>query len=408
MPEMNKIKTTDLVFRDDLYPRLEPNQAQIQKYSDSIEFLPAIKINQNNILIDGFHRWKAHQLAGVEEISYEVIETESEKELKKLAYQLNSNHGLQLSNDEKRKYAQEMFGDMSVKELSTLLGVSEKSINRWTETQAKAQKEDRDRHVVELYLKAWNTQESIADSVGVLRQTITNIINNAKKRQLSEIGKNFKPLLYNIWNTPKQDNDRKHFGAFPEVFMENLIHYHTEPLDIVYDPFGGGGTTADVCKRMFRRYYVSDRKVIPGRERDIREWDIKDGLPEDLQKPALVFLDPPYWKQAEGKYSDDSEDLGNMNIEDFNNSMKSLLNELTKRKVERIAIVMSPTQWPSEDRKFIHHLVEFNTYLNKYELEIAYSLPYSTQQYNGNQVKIAKEQKFCMSLTRELWVWIRK
>jgi len=225
---------------------------------------------------------------------------------------------------------------------------------------------------------------------------------------LSEIGKNFKPLLYNIWNTPKQDNDRKHFGAFPEVFMENLIHYHTEPLDIVYDPFGGGGTTADVCKRMFRRYYVSDRKVIPGRERDIREWDIKDGLPEDLQKPALVFLDPPYWKQAEGKYSDDSEDLGNMNIEDFNNSMKSLLNELTKRKVERIAIVMSPTQWPSEDRKFIHHLVEFNTYLNKYELEIAYSLPYSTQQYNGNQVKIAKEQKFCMSLTRELWVWIRK
>jgi ParB-like chromosome segregation protein Spo0J len=103
---MNKIKTTDLVFRDDLYPRLEPNQAQIQKYSDSIEFLPAIKINQNNILIDGFHRWKAHQLAGVEEISYEVIETESEKELKKLAYQLNSNHGLQLSNDEKRIYAQ--------------------------------------------------------------------------------------------------------------------------------------------------------------------------------------------------------------------------------------------------------------------------------------------------------------
>ena len=196
MPEMNKIKTTDLVFRDDLYPRLEPNQAQIQKYSDSIEFLPAIKINQNNILIDGFHRWKAHQLAGVEEISYEVIETESEKELKKLAYQLNSNHGLQLSNDEKRKYAQEMFGEMTVKELSTLLGVSESSIKVWTETQAKAQKEDRDRHVVELYLKAWNTQESIADSVGVTQPTIINIINNIKKSKIAEIDKNFKPLLF--------------------------------------------------------------------------------------------------------------------------------------------------------------------------------------------------------------------
>ena len=193
---MNKIKTTDLVFRDDLYPRLEPNQAQIQKYSDSIEFLPAIKINQNNILIDGFHRWKAHQLAGVEEISYEVIETESEKELKKLAYQLNSNHGLQLSNDEKRKYAQEMFGDMSVKELSTLLGVSERSIKVWTETQAKAQKEDRDRHVVDLYLKAWNTQESIADSVGVPQRTVSDVIESSEKGHLSIFAKEFKPLLF--------------------------------------------------------------------------------------------------------------------------------------------------------------------------------------------------------------------
>ena len=57
---------------------------------------------------------------------------------------------------------------------------------------------------------------------------------------MSNFGKDFKPLLYNIWNTPKQDNDRKHFGAFPVVFMENLLYYHTDPSDIVYDPFGGG------------------------------------------------------------------------------------------------------------------------------------------------------------------------
>jgi len=401
---MNKIKTTDLVFRDDLYPRLEPNQAQIQKYSDSIEFLPAIKINQNNILIDGFHRWKAHQLAGVEEISYEVIETESEKELKKLAYQLNSNHGLQLSNDEKRKYAQEMFGEMTVKELSTLLGVSESSIKVWTQTQAKAQKEDRDRQIVDLYLKAWNTQESIADILGIPRVTITDIVNNVGKARTVEIDKNFTPLLYNIWNTPKQDNDRKHFGAFPEIFMKNLIYYHTEPLDIVYDPFGGGGTTADVCKQMFRRYYVSDRKVIPGRERDIREWDIKDGLPEDLQKPALVFLDPPYWKQAEGKYSDDSEDLGNMNIEDFNNSMKSLLNELTKRKVERIAIVIQPTQFKNN---FVwkDHVFDFDKMLPKYEIEMRYILPYASQQYLPQIVIEAKEEKKCLCLNRDLIIW---
>jgi len=182
------VKLSDIVYREDLYPRFEPNQAQIQKYSDSVEHLPPIKVNQSNILIDGFHRWKAFQLAGMTEIPHEVIETESEKELKQLAYRLNSNHGLQLSNDEKRRYAQEMFGDMTVKALGDVLGVSDKTIQRWTETQAKAAKEDRDRRIVDLYLKAWNTQQSIADILGVPQQTIADTVKDTEKRQMSDFG----------------------------------------------------------------------------------------------------------------------------------------------------------------------------------------------------------------------------
>jgi len=121
-------------------------------------------------------------------------------------------------------------------------------------------KEERERRIIDLYLKAWNTQQSIADILGVPRQTVTDTINFAEKRHLSIFGKDFSPIIYSVWNLPKQDNDRKHFGAFPELFMENLLYYHTEPLDIVFDPFGGGGTTVDVCKRMFRRYYVNARR----------------------------------------------------------------------------------------------------------------------------------------------------
>ena len=401
------MKLSDIVYREDLYPRFEPNQATIQKYSDSIDYLPPIKVNQNNILIDGFHRWKAFQLSGRVDIPHEVIQTESEKDLKRLAYQLNSNHGLQLSNDEKRRYAQEMYGDMTVKALSDVLGVSEKSIQRWTETQAKAAKEERDRRIVELYLRAWNTQESIADVLGVdSKQTVSNIVDSSKKRQLSEFGQAFTPLLYNLWNLPKQDNDRKHFGAFPVAFMQNVLHYHTEPLDIVFDPFGGGGTTADVCKQMFRRYYVSDRKVIPGRESDIREHDIKDGLPEDMPKPALAFLDPPYWAQAEGMYSDDAEDLGNMTLEQFNESMTALLKALEDRKVERIAAVIQPTQYKNE-WTWTDHVFDFDKMLTKYRIEARYILPYSTQQYLPQMVNKAKEENICLSTYRDLIVWRR-
>jgi len=400
-----KIKTSEVVFRDDLYPRFQPNQAIIEKYSDSIEFLPPIKLDQHKILIDGFHRWKAFQLAGVLEIPFEEINVASEKELKKLAYQLNSNHGLQLSSDEKKRYAQEMFGDLTIKEMASLLGVSEQSIQRWTKTQAEALKAERDRKIIELYLKAWNTQESVAEVIGVGVSTINDIINKFKKRHLLESENIFKPFIYNIWNTSKQDNERKHFGAFPEVFMENLLYYHTNPLDIVFDPFGGGGTSVDVCRKMFRRYYVSDRKVIPGRENDIREWDILNGVPTDLQKPELVFLDPPYWKQAEGKYSNDSEDLGNMELDNFNESMRKLLKELSAWKVNQIAVVIQPTQYKN-NWNWTDHIFHFDRMINdKYEILMRYILPYSTEQYLPQMVIKSKEEKKCLGSHRDLVIW---
>jgi len=400
-------RLTDIIFRQDLYPRFKPDQAAIQRYSESVEFLPAIRINQNNILIDGFHRWKAHQLAGVLDIACEIIQTTSEKELKRLAYQWNSNHGIQLSTAEKRKYAQEMFGDMTSRELAMLLSTSEKTIRRWTETQAKAAKEERNRQIIELYLRAWNTQETIAGLLGMTQRAIGIIVENRKNGQVSDFSKTFKPILYNVWNLAKQDNERSYFGAFPERFMENLLYYHTEPLDIVFDPFGGGGTTVDVCQRMFRRYYVADRIVTPGREADIRQHDIKDGLPDDLPKPALAFLDPPYWKQAEGQYSQDADDLANMTLEGFNEAMGALLATLSKRKVSTIAAVIQPTQYKN-NWQWTDHIFDFDRMLgSQYRIAMRYILPYGTQQYLPQMVERAKADRQCLGLYRDLVVWRR-
>ena len=399
-----KVNIKDIAFREDLYPRFEANQALIQNYANSIEHLPAIKINQNNILIDGFHRWKAHQLAGMAEIEAEIIQTASEKELKKLAYQLNSNHGLQLSNEEKRKYAIEMIGEMSAQALSDILSVDERTINRWTESQRKALDEERNRKILELYLRAWNTQQSIADMFGLTKQAVSEIL--SKIGQLSEILQDFNPPIYNIWNLQKQDNATdSHFGSFPLYFMKSLLYYHTEPMDIVFDPFAGGGTTVDACKQMLRRYYCTDLIVKPGREKDIMQHDITKGLPDGMPKPDLVFLDPPYWKQAEGKYSDSASDLANMSLDDFYSALGKLFNELTVRGVERIALVIAPTQYPN-DLNFEDHIFKFDKMLDgKYEIEMRYILPYSTQQYNGTQVEIAKEKKICLNTIRDLVVW---
>lgn len=399
---MNTINTNDIVYRDDLYPRFEANQALIQRYANSIEHLPPIKINQNNILIDGYHRWKAHQLEGETEIKVEMVETTSEKELKRLAYQWNSNHGLQLSNDEKRKYAIEMIGEMSVQALAGILSVNERTVSRWTETQRKALDEERNRKILELYLRAQYTQEMIAEIFGVDRSTISNV----KNGQMSEIHEDFTPPIYNIWNLKKQDNaTTSHFGSFPLYFMKSLLYYHTQPWDIVYDPFAGGGTTVDACKEMLRRYYCTDLIVKPGREKDIQQHDIKDGLPDGMPKPDLVFMDPPYWIQAEGLYSDSPNDLGNMSLDDFYDSIEYMLNEITARKINKIAFVIQPTQYKN-DLQWEDHIFKVNAMLSdNYEIEMRYILPYSTQQYNAQMVEAAKERNVCLGLNRDLVIW---
>lgn len=405
---MITIKTTDVVWREDLYPRFEANQSLIQRYAYSLEHLPPIKVSQHNILIDGFHRWKAHQLEGQEEIKAEVIEVQSDKELKRLAYQLNSNHGLQLSNDEKRKYAQEMVGEMTVAELAAVLCVNEATVSRWTSTQREAIKQERDRKIVELYLRGWNTQEGIAEAMGCGIATVNDTLKQFGNLQLQEIEKTFTPPLYNIWNLAKQDNATdSHFGSFPLYFMKALLHYHTEPLDIVFDPFAGGGTTVDACKEMFRRYYCTDRAVKPGREKDILPHDILAGFPDGLPKPAMLFLDPPYWVLAKNEYSEDETDLGNMTKEMFFEAMNGIADEARRRKIERIAYLIRPIWETGKDDgwEWVDPLFQlYESLSDKYTIEARYVLPYSTQQYTGLWVDRAKKERKCLILNRELMV----
>jgi len=407
-----KLNLNRIIFREDLYPRFDVKQDYIQAYANAINKLPPIKISQQNILIDGYHRLKAHQLAKVEEIEVEVIEVKSEKELKKLAYQLNSTHGLQLSSDEKQRYAQEMIGEMDIPELAEILSVTEWTIANWTKNQREALEKERNRKIIELYLRAWNTQESVAKEMKVTQQTVSNIIGNfTKNREISEICKDFKPFLYNIWNLQKQDNTVNRFGQFPQVFMENLLYYHTQPLDIVYDPFAGGGTTVDVCKKMFRRYYCTDREIIAGREKDIRQRELNQGIPDDLPKPDLVFLDPPYSLLARGQYSTDKEDLGNMEVNAFFQQFHSFISELLKKKWPvRVAYLIRPFWNINNGRwEWVDPMLEFYKLINRhYDIESRYVIPYSTQQYSGLWVDRAKENKKCLILNRELTVFTKR
>lgn len=57
-------------------------------------------------------------------------------------------------------------------------------------------KADLDRKAIELYLRAWNTQEMIAKENNISEGSINNIIKNSIHGKYEE---DFEPYIYNIW-----------------------------------------------------------------------------------------------------------------------------------------------------------------------------------------------------------------
>ncbi len=105
-------KIFDIKVLENLYPRSEMNTKIIEQYSKNIESLPPIEINQNNILIDGTHRLSAFKQMKKTEIPYTITNTSTDDELYMLAIKRNSDHGYQLTRDDKKRIANRLCGDI--------------------------------------------------------------------------------------------------------------------------------------------------------------------------------------------------------------------------------------------------------------------------------------------------------
>ena len=415
-----RINVSDVVFREDLYPRFEPNPATIQQYAESIEFLPPIEVNQHNELIDGYHRWTAHKKVKADTIEATVTQTKSDKEFLELAIQRNVAHGLQLSNAEKKSFVLRLYtGDKDEKErFADLFKVSLRTVSNWTARRDKDLKEERNKKIFDMWLACYTINE-IEQEVDLAKSNISEVIKecsvleNFPKQNIlaSYQDEAWAPPLYNVWKLQTKTNGTNHFGNSEASFVDNLLYMYTQPFDIVVDPFGGGGSTIDVCKKRLRRYWVSDRLPIVER-RDIRQADILDGTP-DLHKRwssvALLYLDPPYWKQAEGKYSQDTNDLANMSLRDFYKNLTDFTLACAKKMSSgsRVAMLMQPTQWKNEDKSVTDHVFDLLVGLtgNILKLDKRIICPYESQQCTAQQVEWAKQNKDVLIISRELIVW---
>ncbi len=413
------LNLSDVVYREDLYPRSSTSPQKVQEYAENIDVLPPIEVNQHNILIDGWHRWTAHKKNGVETIQAFVTKTSSEAVLLENAIERNAAFGLQLTQDDKRNMARSIYHVTPEKErsdkkkhLAKILSVSERTVNGWLSRIDKDSKEARNKRIFDMWM-ACHTQEDIAEKENVTHQAVDKILQQME--ELPEVAKpianhlvDFEVPIYNVWKQQTKTAGSKHFGNSEVKWIDNLLYLYTQPFDVVVDPFAGGGSTIDICKKRFRRYWVSDRKPIVERENEIRKHDLMNGLP-DLPRwkdIKLVYLDPPYWKQAENQYSNDPTDLANMEIGDFNSNLSSIILQFSKKLQpnSHIALIIQPTQWKSPNREFTDHVGDMIKMINL-NIDMRFSVPYESQQCNAQMVEWAKENKKCLVLTREIIVW---
>jgi transcriptional regulator with XRE-family HTH domain len=424
---MNQVKepitidVDELIFRADLYPRLEKDPRTVQKYAEDLDVLPPININQNKEIIDGWHRWTAHRKNGAKSIKAIVVKTSGDANLLELAISANASHGLQLSQEDKKDMARRIYNATAEREreekkkhLAKILSVSERTIRDWLSRIDKDTKEKRNKRIFASWL-ACHTQEEIAEQEGITKETVSEICQKMANlpesdKSLASHATDFDPPIYNVWKQQTKSQGVNHFGNTESSFVDNLLYLYTKPFDIVVDPFAGGGSTIDICKKRFRRYWVGDRIPIVERESEIRKHDIVDSLPPlpRWSDVRLVYLDPPYWWQSKGKYSNDAKDLGNMELDCFHDTLANLIKGFAKKlknsESSYIALIISPTQWNAENKQFTDHMAEMLGRL-KLPIEMRIQCPYESQQCTAQMVSWAKENKQLLVISREMVIW---
>jgi hypothetical protein len=187
MSEVISIKVEDVIFHKPYYTRTESKSSQrAQEYALSIADgnFPPILVNQENKLLDGWHRWQGHKLAGLETIDVIVLNTEGMDDfvIRRKAARNNSRHGLPQTESEVKKAIRDEYRH-KVEGLDTagraalkkeMSADYSRSIKFVTDATKKIDK-DLKKELRETAFNMWmscHSQQEIAEEIGYSRQAI--------------------------------------------------------------------------------------------------------------------------------------------------------------------------------------------------------------------------------------------
>jgi len=409
------INISEVTFKEELYPRFNLNDEIVNQYRSSLDKLPPIVVNEDYILVDGYHRLTAYKMEGKTKIEAKIVDI-PEEDIFLEAVRRNATHGKQLTNTEKKSIARDLYrekwGEITQEEIADLLSVHRVTVSNWVSDINRKKKEERKERAISLYLDYYNypTQKEVGEDLGLSRTTISKYVNECKE----DFNHNNPPdslQITTVWDFKQCDTQygmEGYPGRMPGQVIENLLWYYTKPFDLVVDPMAGGGTTVDVCKKMLRRYIAFD--LNPIEEKEIHYHNIMEGIPLKDSEADLVVLDPPYWEMKEGEYTGKEENLANFSLDRFRNEMEGIIKEAKRvlRPGGKVSLIIS-----SVNKKPVGFVdLPFDCYkqIEKYFNPIErVSVPYHNASSHGGKWRHrAKKHKFMFRGTRDLIVGEKK
>jgi hypothetical protein len=403
-----------IVWDPSVYPRSKWNTATIERYADALEagdrFPPIVVEAGTGRLLDGKHRLEAYLRAGMVTVGGKTyrpangatvpVEEHSVPQGMSARYYaatLSARHGDRMSNADLKELAEAEFEAdpaMKQKEWGARLGVSASTVSRWVSHITDRDKRSRATRAWRLTKLGW-TQVEAGDRLGVSDRQIRDdreeshlqdlpvllgpdwndkglaataerldlpltdawaaaLDGQDDEARLKALGIKSQP--YDVWQFPGCHDlmGDKHPGRIPGELVCHVLHFFTDPGDLVVDPMAGSGTTLDAALLMGRkaRGYDIDHR----HERiDVEEHNLDGGWPDTVGKARLVFWDPPYYdKMDHGTIGDDGYiegSISGLDPDGYLDWLTDRFGELAKvaKAGTRLAFLMS--DWDPENAK---------------------------------------------------------
>jgi transcriptional regulator with XRE-family HTH domain len=177
---MTPVLIDTVVFDLSIYPRAEWSATTVDRYEEALragEVLPPIILEEGtNRLLDGLHRFKAHQKLGLADIdvTYETVPDGVSPKL--YAASLSTRHGDRMSNNDCKVVAREELSanpDANLTTVARMLGVHPSTVGRWCSDIGEHQKEVRQVKAILLTAAGWS-QRKAAELLGVTQGTVNS------------------------------------------------------------------------------------------------------------------------------------------------------------------------------------------------------------------------------------------